>query len=116
MDPMIPAAKEKIPNCRACSINIKILSCFFRQIFAPCIAGIVSGKEWWGFPVTRSWEGSKNPMNTLRITAVNNVLISGGDSLALPTHVLGHFLAELTRLEHLDYIRFGSRMAVTFPD
>jgi lysine 2,3-aminomutase len=47
---------------------------------------------------------------------VNNVLISGGDSLILPTHVLGHFLAKLTRLEHLDYIRFGSRMAVTFPD
>ena len=47
---------------------------------------------------------------------VNNVLISGGDSLILPTHVLGRFLARLTRLEHLDYIRFGSRMVVTFPD
>jgi lysine 2,3-aminomutase len=47
---------------------------------------------------------------------VNNVLISGGDSLILPTHVLGRFLAELTRLEHIDYIRFGSRMAVTFPE
>lgn len=47
---------------------------------------------------------------------VNNVLISGGDSLILPTHVLGHFLAELTRIDHIDYIRFGSRMAVTFPD
>jgi KamA family protein len=49
-------------------------------------------------------------------TEVNNVLISGGDSLILPTHVLGHFLAKLTRLKHIDYIRFGSRMAVTFPD
>ncbi len=47
---------------------------------------------------------------------VNNVLISGGDSLILPTHVLGHFLAELIKLEHLDYIRFGSRMVVTYPD
>jgi len=47
---------------------------------------------------------------------VNNVLISGGDSLILPTHVLGHFLSQLTRLNHLDYIRFGSRMAVTFPE
>jgi len=47
---------------------------------------------------------------------VNNVLISGGDSLILPTHVLGHFLSELSRLEQLDYIRFGSRMAVTYPD
>ena len=48
--------------------------------------------------------------------AVSNVLISGGDSLILPTHVLGHFIAELTKLKHIDYIRFGSRMAVTFPD
>jgi len=47
---------------------------------------------------------------------VNNVLISGGDSLILPTSVLGHFLAELTKLKHVDYIRFGSRMAVTYPD
>lgn len=47
---------------------------------------------------------------------VNNVLISGGDSLILPTSVLGHFLAELSKLKQLDYIRFGSRMAVTFPD
>jgi len=47
---------------------------------------------------------------------VNNVLISGGDSLVLPTHVLGYFLDELSKLEHLDYIRFGSRMVVTYPD
>ncbi len=47
---------------------------------------------------------------------VSNVLISGGDSLILPTHVLGHFIAELMKLKHIDYIRFGSRMAVTFPD
>ena len=51
-----------------------------------------------------------------RQAEVNNVLISGGDSLVLPTRVLGHFLARLSRLEQLDYIRFGSRMAVTFPD
>jgi KamA family protein len=46
---------------------------------------------------------------------VNNVLISGGDSFFLPTEVLGHFLSELTKIPHLNYIRFGSRMAVTFP-
>jgi len=49
-------------------------------------------------------------------TEVNNVLISGGDALILPTPVLGRFLAELTTLPHLDYIRLGSRMAVTFPE
>jgi KamA family protein len=47
---------------------------------------------------------------------VNNVLISGGDSFILPTNVISFFLEKLTRLPHLDYIRFGSRMVVTYPD
>lgn len=47
---------------------------------------------------------------------VNNLLISGGDSLFLPNSVIAHFLDRLTRLPHLDYIRFGSRMLVTYPD
>ena len=47
---------------------------------------------------------------------VNNLLISGGDSLFLPSSVIAHFLDRLTRLPHLDYIRFGSRMLVTYPD
>ena len=47
---------------------------------------------------------------------VNNVLISGGDSLFLPTRVIAHLLERLTRLPHLDYIRFGSRMVLSYPD
>ena len=47
---------------------------------------------------------------------VNNVLISGGDSLIHPTQVIAYFLEKLTRLPHLDYIRFGSRMVLTYPD
>lgn len=47
---------------------------------------------------------------------VNNVLITGGDSLILSTPILGKFLAAFTRLDQLDYIRFGSRMPVTFPE
>jgi KamA family protein len=47
---------------------------------------------------------------------VNNVLISGGDSLILPTQVLSHLLEKLTKLPHLDYIRFGTRMVLTYPD
>jgi lysine 2,3-aminomutase len=49
-------------------------------------------------------------------TEVNNLLISGGDSFFLPSTVIAHFLDRLTRLPHLDYIRFGSRMVVTYPD
>jgi len=47
---------------------------------------------------------------------VNNVLISGGDSLILPTQVIANLLEKLTRLPHLDYIRFGTRMVLTYPD
>jgi lysine 2,3-aminomutase len=47
---------------------------------------------------------------------VNNVLISGGDSLILPTPVIAHLLEKLTRLPHLDYIRFGTRMVLAYPD
>ena len=46
---------------------------------------------------------------------VTNVLISGGDPLILPTHVLRRFLDELSDIEHLDFIRIGTRIPVVFP-
>ncbi len=47
---------------------------------------------------------------------INNVLISGGDPLTLPTAVVENFLKELSRIKHLDFIRIGTRTPVTFPD
>ena len=46
---------------------------------------------------------------------INNVLISGGDPFVLPNEVIRRFLEVLTKIEHLDFIRFGSRVPVTFP-
>lgn len=46
---------------------------------------------------------------------INNVLISGGDPLTLPTEVLAHFLEQLSIFPHLRFIRIGSRVPVTFP-
>lgn len=46
---------------------------------------------------------------------INNVLVSGGDPLILPTEVIEQFLEQLTNIQHLDFIRFGSRVPVTFP-
>jgi lysine 2,3-aminomutase len=46
---------------------------------------------------------------------INNVLISGGDPLVLSNEVIGRFLEVLTRIEHLSFIRFGSRTPVTLP-
>ncbi len=47
---------------------------------------------------------------------INNVLITGGDPLTLPTEILAHFLDKLSVFPHLDFIRIGSRIPVTFPE
>lgn len=48
-------------------------------------------------------------------TEITNVLISGGDPFALETSVLREFLERLDPIPHLDFIRFGTRTPVTFP-
>lgn len=47
---------------------------------------------------------------------INNVLMTGGDPLVLPTIVLREFLERLSSISHLDFLRFGSRVPVTSPD
>jgi len=47
---------------------------------------------------------------------INNVLISGGDPFVLPTKVIAEFLEKLSTVPHLDFIRFGTKVPVTFPD
>lgn len=46
---------------------------------------------------------------------ISNVLISGGDPLTLPNNVIRNYLDELSKIEHLDLIRIGSRIPVTLP-
>ncbi len=46
---------------------------------------------------------------------ITNVLISGGDPLVLPTEVIEYFLSELSKIPHLKFIRFGSRIPVFYP-
>jgi lysine 2,3-aminomutase len=46
---------------------------------------------------------------------ITNVLISGGDPLVLPTDVIEYFLEELSKVPHLKFIRFGSRVPVFYP-
>jgi lysine 2,3-aminomutase len=47
---------------------------------------------------------------------INNVLISGGDPLVLQNDIIESFLETLTSIDHLKFIRFGSRVPVTLPD
>ncbi len=47
---------------------------------------------------------------------ITNILVSGGDSLLLSNSTLEKYLRELTALPQLDFIRFGSRVPVVYPD
>jgi lysine 2,3-aminomutase len=46
---------------------------------------------------------------------VTNVLITGGDPLILPNERIEEFLEAFSGIDHLDFIRFGTRVPVTFP-
>lgn len=46
---------------------------------------------------------------------ITNVLISGGDSLMNPNAIIARYLEEFSAIPSLDFIRFGSRVPVTFP-
>ncbi|MBN2365102.1 MAG: KamA family radical SAM protein [Calditrichaeota bacterium] len=46
---------------------------------------------------------------------VSNVLITGGDPLVLDTSIISDFLKMLVKVEHLDFIRIGTRMPVVYP-
>ncbi len=46
---------------------------------------------------------------------INNILISGGDPLILSTRILENFLEKLTPIEHIRFIRFGTKIPVVFP-
>jgi len=46
---------------------------------------------------------------------INNVLISGGDPLVLSNEVIARFLKILVKIDHLSFIRFGSRTPVALP-
>lgn len=50
-----------------------------------------------------------------RHSEVNNVLLSGGDAFMLPSERIAEWLKVMTELPQLDFIRFGTRTPVTFP-
>ena len=48
-------------------------------------------------------------------TELSNVLISGGDPFMLPTDVVEKMLEALVDIDHLNYVRIGSRAPVVYP-
>lgn len=49
-------------------------------------------------------------------TEISNVLVSGGDSFMLSDTMIEKYLAAFTAMDHLDLIRFGTRIPVVLPD
>lgn len=47
---------------------------------------------------------------------VNNVLVSGGDSFLLDTSVIERYIERILAIPHVDFIRFGTRVPVVFPN
>ena len=47
---------------------------------------------------------------------VTNILITGGDAFMNPNGIIERYLRELTAIDRLDFIRFGSRVPVTLPE
>ncbi len=50
-----------------------------------------------------------------RHTEITNVLISGGDSLMLDNEKIERYLSALSEIDHLNYIRFGTKIPVVLP-
>ncbi len=46
---------------------------------------------------------------------ITNVVISGGDPLMLPTEILQSMLESLLNIDHLNFVRIGSRAPVSYP-
>ena len=46
---------------------------------------------------------------------ITNVVMSGGDPLMLPTKILKKMLDELRKISHLNHVRIGSRVPVSYP-
>ncbi len=49
-------------------------------------------------------------------TEITNVLISGGDPMILSTDIIERFLQKLSAINHLNFIRFGTKITVALPD
>lgn len=47
---------------------------------------------------------------------INNVLVTGGDPFVLSTKIIKTTLESLLTIPHLNFIRFGTKIPVTFPD
>ena len=103
----LPGLQHKYKNT-VLLLSANVCSMYCRHCFRKRMVGLTNDEVMSSFNEAYEYIGAH--------PEVNNVLISGGDSLILPTQVIAHLLEKLTRLPHLDYIRFGTRMVLAYPD
>jgi len=103
----LPGLQHKYKNT-VLLLSANVCSMYCRHCFRKRMVGLTNDEVMSRFDEAYEYIGAH--------PEVNNVLISGGDSLILPTQVIAHLLEKLTRLPHLDYIRFGTRMVLAYPD
>ncbi|MFP4478629.1 MAG: KamA family radical SAM protein [Candidatus Izemoplasmatales bacterium] len=59
---------------------------------------------------------NKSVQYVLNHPEINNVLISGGDSFTMTNKMIEGYLKNFSEIEHLDFIRFGTRSLVVKPE
>ncbi|HEC83136.1 MAG TPA: KamA family radical SAM protein, partial [Firmicutes bacterium] len=103
----MPGLQHKYPQT-ALILTTNRCSMYCRHCFRKRLVGLPTNEV-----MRRFGEAAKYIEEHPEIT---NVLLSGGDPLVLKTSLIEAFLARLSKIPSLEFIRIGSRVPVTFPD
>lgn len=81
---------------------------YCRYCFRKRLVGLSTGE------IIEKFDEAVNYINQHK--EITNVLISGGDPLILPTEMIDNFLGKLFAIEHLHFMRIGTKIPVIFPE
>jgi lysine 2,3-aminomutase len=93
------------PSAMILSTNRCAMYC--RHCFRKRLVGLSDNE------IARYFDGIMNYIERHR--EISNVLISGGDAFLNSNEVIEKYLERLSKMEHIDFIRFGTRTPVVLP-
>ncbi|MEH6473139.1 MAG: KamA family radical SAM protein [Halopseudomonas sp.] len=88
-------------------VSTEYCSMYCRHCFRKRLVGLPNDKTVENFKAAARYIASH--------PEITNVVISGGDTLMLPTSVLRPMLDALKDIPHLNYVRIGTRVPVVYP-
>lgn len=88
-------------------VSTEYCSMYCRHCFRKRLVGLSNDKTVENFKMAAHYIASH--------PEITNVVISGGDTMMLPTGVLRSMLDELKNIAHLNYVRIGTRTPVVYP-